>query len=131
MWANTRHARNLFRTSQSARLASIARSLDKSMLSAQRVPTSPTDIIRCSRELSDLRTTNGERTRQIKLGELKHLKRSRRYASEVSGQVYGRAEAAETRAVWDKWDRKLATPSPSDITSWVPLHQGPNPFVDS
>jgi len=78
MWASVGHSRNLFRTSFSSRLASIERSLDKSLLSAQRVPTTPADIVRCSQELSTLRAKNAERTRQTKLGELKHLKRSRR-----------------------------------------------------
>jgi len=132
MWRHKNLSKNLFRTSQSARLASIERSLDTSLLSAQRNPTSPTDIIKCGQDLSELRVTNGERTRHMQAQRLKWGKASRRKCSEVSGQVYGRAEAAAAKQAWKIWDSGAGVNSPSDITEWLPNLSGrENPFIDS
>lgn len=132
MWRNRNLSKNLFKTSQATRLASIERSLDTSLLSAQRIPTNPGDIIQCGKDLSDLRIKNGERTRDMQAERLKWGKPTRRYGMETSGKVYGRGERADAESMWRVWDTGAPISSPSDITEWLPnLGARESPFVDS
>jgi len=128
MWRNNMTARNLFKTCQGNRLAALDRAMDPTMISTQRNPTEPGDIIRAQKDLSELRQRFGQTRRAAIAQEASHMKRSSRYGASHHGRVLGRSDMA---AVLQVWNQTAVSASPTDVTEWLDKHSGLNPFVDS
>jgi len=135
MWDGCNESRNLFRSRLSSRLTAIERSLDPSMISAQRVPTTPSAIIQTSHEMNASRNEFGQRRRDATSREAKHLKPNRRFGASAEGRVMSRSETAHVKHAWarqDGVDGMTIPGSPTDVTVWLDKAKFVvSPFVDS